>query len=518
MSRHIKVILAASLGVVALSAVTIALIITNPADETSKDNPNSHDTEQPRATEQEQSGYTVTNLVKDISSIRIANPADPDGYSIVCTANGDYQVTELQKRITANDLAVPYDNGQLAALFAALTNLSVSLVEENVDIYELEKYGLYMTGCPEDLDFVMPTVVEIGEFVLIIGSDAPDEKSAYCQFNKYGRTEYYQFDESDYDVYAMPLVLADTLRKRGRHDWLNRVVFPEYNVETALDVALLAVYRADLDEEIVIEALPDLALEELTSFNSHRFISPTKLAGLELNPDTTVSVLYGMFGMSAVRAEWLAPDEESFEFFGLSEPSCVVTCILGGETFTLTLGNTHAESGGVYGMSSHVPGVVYLFDPMQLPWLRVEVERLLSESFLMPYIYSLNAVTVQAADAKLEFQITGTVEDNTITLARQALTPFQREQFGELYRYFITMKGEQLYNGEKIGEHVVTITYHYRDRSKSSDTLSLYKSENRRSVIQLNGEYVFTCRESYTTRLAENVAAFINGEKIVYDY
>jgi len=175
-------------------------------------------------------------------------------------------------------------------------------------------------------------------------------------------------------------------------------------------------------------------------------------------------------------------------------------------------------------MSCQVPDIVFLFDYASLPWLFTEEKDLLAEMFLMPYIYSIDRVVIEYDASTLELKITGDAEDNTISLDGKRLDADERDRFGDLYRFLISAKGEELFtDDEDSDELIVKITYHYRDNSQSTDVVEYHKdtsadSDNRRSIIRLNGENVYKIRNAYTTRLINNIEAFINGENIILDW
>ena len=53
---------------------------------------------------------------------------------------------------------------------------------------------------------------------------------------------------------------------------------------------------------------------------------------------------------------------------------------------------------------------------------------------------------------------------------------------------------------------------------REEDVIEFYKSDDRKSIVSVNGTVLFKVRELYTDRLRENVTALIDGGEIKIDW
>ena len=82
--------------------------------------------------------------------------------------------------------------------------------------------------------------------------------------------------------------------------------------------------------------------------------------------------------------------------------------------------------------------------------------------------------------------------------------------------------GEELYLEEPKGELLATVVYTYADKTKGDngvDTVRFYEStDDRKVIINLNGENLFKTRQMYITQLFSNVDSFLSGGEIILTY
>jgi hypothetical protein len=413
---------------------------------------------------------------EDVVSIRIVNSKD-DGYTIY-SKSCIFSITEIDER----GQAVPYNQALLLGAVTAVSSLSAHTVaEENAE--DLDKYGLVNPAIE------VTAVFSTGDTVtFFVGDPAPD-----------GTSLYFRLKDSN-DVYAVSSHMVNPFFSE-RHDFIERLAFPQYNAALTPTVDRVMIKRPDLDEPIIIESIPELALEDIRTFNAHKLTSPLSI---DADSDKSANVIFGIFGLTAANVLWVAPEEYDFEKTGLSSPLCTVEVQAGQEVYTLILGGDF--QGGVYGMSSHAPELLLLFDRAVLPWLTVTANDLVSDIFLTPYIYSLS---------KLE------IVTNARTLSFDS-DSFADERLKLLYQYMISARGEELFKETDISDGyskpIAIITFYYLDESRPPDVVKYGTARNRRSVIQVNDVNLFTCREVYTTRLIENIEAFIDGGEIILDW
>jgi len=67
---------------------------------------------------------------------------------------------------------------------------------------------------------------------------------------------------------------------------------------------------------------------------------------------------------------------------------------------------------------------------------------------------------------------------------------------------------------EPDSEFIARITYRYNLPGRDNDIIEYYTAADRKSIIRINGENIYKCRDIYTTRLLSNIDAYINGTEI----
>ncbi len=97
------------------------------------------------------------------------------------------------------------------------------------------------------------------------------------------------------------------------------------------------------------------------------------------------------------------------------------------------------------------------------------------------------------------------------------------DKFRELYQYVIAAVGEELFFEEQTAEPIASVRFRYTDEyakvgGREEDVIEFYKSDDRKSIVSVNGTVLFKVRELYTDRLRENVTALIDGGEIKIDW
>jgi hypothetical protein len=472
MKKNIKSFLLLSAGLLILASIVLILHLTQTQDIVD---------DQP-----DQPGFTNTVTVftdfaaDDVVSIHIINQSDT-GYTITAGENGSgFTIIQLDEK-SSN---IPYNHQQLLEAATIAANISSRLTAEE-NAADLDKYELTNPRSQVEVTFADGTVFEFS-----VGAQTP-----------VGGDVYFKTGDSN-DVYTIARHMV-SLFFGGRHSWLNKTVFEQYDSAGAPVIERVTIERKNLDVPMIIQSIPETALEETRTFNSHRLISPHSV---EIDAGKSRNIIFGIFGLSAKDIIEVAPDNELLETAGILEPACRVEVVFGEQTYVLTIGNRVLDENrlplGWFGTSSHVPDILFLFEEssLVLPWLSAQPEHLISEMFLTPYIYSLERVVIHAGDIDIDYAIT---ED-------------AQEDFRDLYQFLVSARGEELFTQEGGGELIARVEYHYLDESLTPDIVEFFTADNRRSIIRLNGENLFKVRQMYTTRLTENIQAYIDGREIIH--
>lgn len=495
LNKNTKILIFSALGLLILGAVT-ALLLLFPGNNKEAEN-ETEETEEAVDT----SLIFTDKIAKDIAFIKITNPDDT--YTI--EALDGNQTAETPLFTVSEAKSAPVNTAQMDNTTKYISSITAKqLIEENAQ--DMEKYGLKDTAANAVVSFTDGT--EVG---LNIGIEAPTGSATYiCR-------------AGSNDVYIASTYLVSYLLKT-RYAYVDTKVMVDYDSETQPVISRITVKKPD-EEDVVIEALPPAEEGEIAkTFNTHKFTSPFNI---EIEQTKGQSLVYGLYGLTALEAVWVGLEEKDYSLSGLDNPSCEVEMQVGGKTYTLTLGlpvvaENENEDGvterslkGYYGVFSEVPDVLYIFPPSALPWLYIDYESIMSGLFMLPYIYSVSDVIVETNDADigtLNFKIVGDEDEYKFYLDGKEIT--DQSRFKTLYQFLIGASAETLYTEEATLPMIARYTYKYKDTALKDDVVEFYESDDRKIIIYVNGEPLFKCRALYTARLMQNLEAFLNGGEL----
>lgn len=496
-SKNFRIILFSVIGLLVLAGVVIILTLTAPKN----------------GDEGEESETSVTTIdpalvlqpedLGDIQRIEVENE------------NGSYAV----KKSTEQNGNVRWDiegheeidrslltDSKFESLASSLTGMTArSLVEENAS--DLAQYGL-------DKPIAKATVTcRNGSYTLLVGSTVTSGSANYLMVD--GNPNVYS-----YYSYSISSVIGGSAMSL-----INTQVMPSFNQSNAPDLKKITVTRKDWEKPLILEAMPPLP-EDSTSIQvfTHTFTSPYSVY-LDLTHGT--DFINALNGLSASSAAYIDPSDEDMTAAGLDDPYCEVDMLAGDTIYRLYIGSAITEevtdevSGvtstvttGYYGKCSLVPNVIYIFSPDSLIWVSMEQTQYMSELFLMPYIYDLKTVSYRDTGCEFTMGIEGSNDSNAFYLDGREADGAKCRSF---YQFLVGCKGEEFYTDEEKGELIASFTYTYRD-GRDSSTVSLYASDDRRVIININGDNVFKTKWNYGTRLLENAQALLSGGEIVDNY
>jgi hypothetical protein len=492
-NRNLKTLLFSIIGVAILAATILVLNLTQPDDD--KTDPLITDAPAPILL----TGNDEQNdeqSVRQLTAILIVNQQDDEGYTILVNQSQsedededeDQDITFTIPQLDERHDNVPYN--QQSILFAVndiarLTARDVVEIEESQEL-DLDKYGLENPQARITLMYDNDSTV-----VISVGDNAPTGSDIYVKI------------EGDDNIYTVAGHTVSAFFK-DRFDWLIRQAFPEYDSNEAPEIHKVTITRSDLDQPIIITSIPTVSLEETRTFNSHKLISPFTV---EVDNEKAMPTLFGIFALTAKEVAWVGLEELDYEFAGLNEPSCIVEVHAGETVYTLTIGSPQVNADGDtiawFATSSEVEDILFLFDTQHLPWLRTAPENIISEMFLTPYIFSLERVEIVTSDITL---IQSIKDDGSI------------DEFQSLYQFLMSAKGEDLFMDEGGDDLIVSITYVYSDEQFEPDVVEFFAADDRKSIIRINGQNMYKCRDLYTNRLLANIDAFMDGEEIIQSW
>ncbi len=511
MSKNRQILIWSLVGLMVLGAVTAILLLTAPQKE-----PDSTDTTDIGTADTAESSELVLfdHDESELANIKVTNALDT--YTILPTSAKD-ENGEIVWTVEGIETA-PFNTANLSAAagYSAFFEAK-EFVEELTDSAELEKYGL-----TEPQATVEVSLTDGTGFTFRLGNDVPNSSTAL----------YMTADNKT--VYTCYKSRTDYFLK-NKYSFVDLKAIPDYDSSNE-EILKMTIERIDLEEPVVIEMIPASEDEDKIQVYAYRLTSPY-YAYMDLTNAPTF--LYSLFGLTAAECARIGVTDEVRGIVGLDEPNCTVTMETNVRTYSLTLGkavideqkdedgNVTKRSTSFYGVSGDRPDILYRFDASALEVMSIAPESLISNLFLMPYIYSLKSVHYTdptGRDVDIGFETIKAQEEGGEDIHNFTLNgePTDERAAKDLYQYLISASGEELYFDEDKGELLAEITYTYLDPNEGlngKDVVRFYSSNtDRKVIIELNGGNLFKTRQMYVTQLFANIDKYLSGEEIVQTY
>lgn len=487
-----QTVLFSLLGVGILAAVAVVLTLTAPKDKEEGDSTEVATTD-PRLILQPEDMGAVTKIEVENQSGKFA---------IFSAEENGETVWKVEGKDIAQKLL---DTSAFTSVEKVFTDMTArSLIEENAS--DLSQYGLDNPAVKAKATF------EKGEITLEVGNDVTGSSAKYITVNG-GR-----------DVFSYYYTDIRALLTTNENSFVSLSAMPEYDSETGDEISNITVKRKDWEKPLVLKEIPTNEDSTGQAF-AYEFTSPFDLY---LDLTTGSDFLNAIFGLTATRAAYIDPTDEEKALTGLDDPFCQVDQIVGETLYRLYIGDPITEEvtdeatgakttviTGYYGISNKVPEIIYVFDPSALIWATMEPTDYVSSLFLAPYIFDVEKVSYKDSQRAFAVNIEGTQESHKFTLNDKEL---DSQLFRDFYQYLIGCQGKSVYTDEERGDFIAEFTYDYKDESRGTDTVTLYKSDSRDIIIAVNGVNVFKTVWSYQSRLLENADALLKGEEIIQNY
>ena len=492
MKKNTKIILGSVIGLAVLGAATLALVLTQPKDDTA-DSGTSSDT-----------SVSITDYeTDDISTLTIKNES------------GEYTINRLGKEkwgIDSIPEALANSSSYSTAMSSAGGMSAKQVVEENAT--DLAKYGFDNPTATVKMTFKDNKAEDI---TCLIGIKYEGENSWYVKTDK---------SDTVYLVANSGVSFA----MNNELSYVNKsTLIASFDSENDT-VNRIRIERKDLEKDIVLDKLPEETEKEFSS--TYVGYAMSSHNGILADDELDKNVVYGLYGISASDVFAVSPTDEQKKQAGLDDPDCTVTMVSNEDTVTkLTIGSAvytvtkNDETGeeiktitGYYGMLSD-KDAIYVFSPDSLPWLTATPEGMLYKLFLTPYIYYLDGVTIYDSDRKAyDFKITGDADDSSCTYDGKEV---DSAKFKSFYQYLLSAYAEQIYIEDLTDDNkfIAGVTYDHREEGKENDVVEFYASESDRTcIIVVNGDVRYKVRQIYATRLLENLNALLTGGEIVSEF
>lgn len=511
LSKSTKTVIIAAGVLLVLGVLMMVLLLTKPAEE---------ETSEESVSSQPSTAVTITDKKsEDVKTLTVKNEKGEftlDRAERVVTstdADGNISSSTQVYWTSAQLLGVSPNDTTIKAFVNNMAGLSTKeLVEENAE--DLEKYGLEEPSARVEVEFTDGSTAS-----LCFGIQNP------------AATNYAYFRLADSrDVHQVSYYSVGSAYNDIR-DFAGLIMTEGYSQNNPKELDYLIIERKDFDEPVEIRYMFDmdeLAEDEdaiITTFNSHRFITPIKT---EVDTVKGQSLCYGVYGLSMSSCIELEQTEELMAKAGLDDPYCKVTFKYGGKRYVLRLGNeivnvTESDSEdtpalktviGYYAMMEGVEGI-YAISTDSAPWYTFTIGNVMSRRPVSPYIYTVDTIEMTTEQGSYLFKIEGDASSNRITCNGDEV---KADGFRKLYQYLISSIGEDLYFEEQ-SEPFITVKFTYRDGYEDTygtaeDVIEFYRSDDRKSIIAVNGTVLFKVREVYTDRLLENLQAVLDGGEV----
>ncbi|MBQ8787346.1 MAG: DUF4340 domain-containing protein [Oscillospiraceae bacterium] len=488
MKKNIRLIIICAVVVAVLAGLLVFLLVSK--QDTSD--------EQPADTAEEiTTSLLYSNKLDDLDVLTIENE------------HGTYKVERVelngQNLWTIMEIAnLPLSNTVITALvenaISVTAQQTVAENPEDISIYGLDKPLATVTAQFTDSANTVRT--------LYVGNKTPKGTAHY--FMMEGDPAVYTVNVGEMNCYLNDKWTA-----------VVKTVFSAAAASSAEDttdystIQKMVIDRADLDYDMVIEYDKRLDEEDNMVTNSSLYVITSPIFR-ELHPENCDAVTNGVFDLTATELVVVNPNEEDMEGSGLNNPAVILTVEANGNNnMTLKIGNEYTTEDGAKARYVHVEGIdiIYGFTTDLLPWLTVKPLDITTTMFTSNYIYSLTSVDITTENDKLDFEMTGSSSDDfAVTLDGQSV---DTDAFKDLYQFILRAPSTDIYFEETSDKPVLTVEIKTAD---GGDTIEFISSDNRQSIIRLNGKVTYKCATAYVDRFISNLDLYKNGEEIVTNW
>ena len=388
---------------------------------------------------------------------------------------------------------IKFDNDLLYTLANNGSGLNaVELVEESPS--NLEKYGL-----ADPLSEVSLTYADGSLFNLKIGSPSPiSSGKSYCECNG--------------NVY---LVMSSYLvnYQKTADQFISKTVVEKPNDSETPIIDSLRIQRKDIDWDIYIEYDYEGANDDTVGGTAatHVMIEPIFSY---LNVEKSSDVTNGIFGLSAEEIAFIHPEEQDFDKTGLSEPFCTVNIHCGnGNEYLLKIGDSYQTESGKNCYYTVLEGInlIYGISAENDVWATVLPNDIISANIFTTNVWTLAELDVSAGGASLKFEGEGTEQKNYVVTKNGS--PCDTERFRLLYRFLLSIYGEEFYIGELPAGEPDGEVHVLSQNGKVDYTISFYRVSDLKTIVARNGVASYSIRTSALDTLIYNLSIFDNMDE-----
>ncbi len=485
MSSRLKGIIAGAVVLLALVGVLIWVMLL-PSEEEKQDT----DSE----ASQQMSSLIYDKNPQDIATLSVDNEY------------GSYKIERLSQGLyTILDYAyIPLDSTRVQQMLDNAASITVQqTVLENAD--ELSKYGLDKPRATVSVSFGEDGK-DVKEF--IIGNETPIEGKSYFAFK--GEKTVYTINDDAFQLYLQDKAVC-----------FEDTVYTQYQPKDKNDttnykkINKITIKRKDLDSDMVIEYDDRKADTDMTVANivAYKMIEPIKV---NLDSRTCRKVTEDVFGLTAAKVIAVAPNDEQLAEYGLTDPFAKVTMDIPTGDFAMIIGNEYVnEAEGISGRYCVVKGInlVYVFNNDSLSWATVKPLDIIVKKLTNNDISTVSSIEFDDGNKITKITVTGDSEENLT--AKIDGKDIDSALFNNFYKFIISGNAEEIYTEDTDAKADFTVIV---KSQAGTDTIEFIPSENRKTIVRINGKVSFKCQTAFADRLKENLELVRDGQSIVTSY
>jgi len=298
-----------------------------------------------------------------------------------------------------------------------------------------------------------------------------------------------------------------------------------------VDTSLTPPAQTDEDETLVFDkiilggyvrdAITIKPAEKSGNAMSFGFFSPfeiTSPVNAAVSMDQT-EMLESMFGLYADRfIADISGRHGELEIYGLSQPWSTLELTAAGINYSLLFSKPD-DNGKVF---IHREGTPYIYESaaVNFPWLDIGHFELMNRMVILPFIDSIASVDIKTPQRTVSFSLSGEGSGLKVKAAdnsnRSLSVDIDTGNFRTFYQNIIGAKYDEYseYTAAQQQLPFLEIIYNYRDKNKSSDTVSFYQSTARRVLTSLNGGRAHFTLSAYTDKILSDLDLILSGERI----
>ena len=499
MNDKLKGIIVCAVVVGALGA-TLGIMKLTGMDAPASDDSSSKSPTASKAEEPDESVKLIDVQPEDVQKITVINGSG--GYTYLASDESGKlgaHIVELKGLEQSSDKLkdIAEDTSQLTAK---------KLVESGAS--DLAKYGFDDPAAEFTVEFADGT-----ERTFLVGAAAPQNRYRYlCEKPADGG--------STADVY---MVLNYTLSNfiERKEDLLNMTLLKQ--PQESVTFGKLTVSRKDLDYDMVFEN--DNGQYDKSNENMPSAQVMTEPIFSYLNGTSSTDVMTSLYGLTAMSAEVIFPDEKALAEYGLDDPIAVVTFVGDDYDYKLSIGNSYQEENATgelqtaasayYCTFEGVEGkdCIWKVDATALPWANLVPEDIITTLMTWNMVTDLSEIDISGS-ASAKFEITSAGED--LTSVKIDGSDCDVDTFKTLYQYILSCPTAEIWFDDPSGEPYLTIDIKRADGG--GDTIEFYKDTERRSIVKLNSRTSYRIPTTWSDRFVKNIDAVKTGGEIVEDY